>query len=40
MKWFSEMKNQDFVQQNAGLPEDFAKIVEASNTGTVDYDNF
>ena len=33
------MKNQSFVKENAGSYETFAKVVEASNAGTVDYDN-
>jgi uncharacterized Fe-S cluster protein YjdI len=39
MKWIFEMKNQDFVKENAESYETFAKVVEASNSGTIDYDN-
>ncbi|XP_011499671.1 PREDICTED: pyrimidodiazepine synthase-like [Ceratosolen solmsi marchali] len=39
MKWILEMKNQDFVKENAESYELFAKVVEASNAGVIDYDN-
>ncbi|NP_001165916.1 glutathione S-transferase O2 isoform 1 [Nasonia vitripennis] len=39
MKWIAEMKNQEFVKENAVSYETFAKVLEASNAGTIDYDN-
>ncbi|XP_058805247.1 pyrimidodiazepine synthase-like [Phymastichus coffea] len=39
MKWIYEMKQQGFVKKNASSYEVFAKVVEASNAGTIDYDN-
>lgn len=40
MKWISEMKKLNFIKENFGPPETFAKAVEASNAENVDYDTF
>ena len=38
MKWIAEMKNEEFVKENAITHEQFAKVVAASDAGTIDYD--
>ncbi|KAJ8687947.1 hypothetical protein QAD02_023742 [Eretmocerus hayati] len=40
MAWIDNMKDQDFVQANACSPETFAKVVEASDSGSVNFDDF
>ena len=39
LKWICRMKKLDFVDENSGPYEDFAKVMEASNSETVDYEN-
>lgn len=39
MDWLDEMKSQRFVEEHKCSYEKFAKFIEASKAGNIDYDN-
>jgi len=39
MDWLDEMKGQWFIEEHKCSYEKFAKFIEASKVGNVDYDN-